>query len=105
MLSRVWVHGLIAAAIGGMASTLDSGLTLLVAAPKEFNLSDGLKKTLFTLLVLGCLNGAKLAFAYLKAAPDPWAGDERRNGGDSLSILPAVKNMTPDGRAPVQKEN
>jgi hypothetical protein len=70
-----WVHGIVAAFIGGVAGALDSGLALLLIAPETFNLNTGLRKTLLTLTVFGLLSGAKLAFAYLKTAPTPWTSE------------------------------
>ena len=69
--TKKWVHGLWAGAIGSFASTIDSGLTLMVVAPADFNLNSGLKKTIIITLILGVLSGAKAAFAYLKQAPLP----------------------------------
>ncbi len=69
-----WLHGLIAALIGGAASALDSGLALIIIAPEQFNLNKGLARTLLTITVLGVLSGVKLAFAYLKQSPLPPEG-------------------------------
>lgn len=71
LTTEQWLHGLIAAFIGGLATAVDSGLTLLIVAPGEFNLGAGFRKTLVTIAVLGLLSGAKLAFAYLKQSPLP----------------------------------
>lgn len=66
-----WIHGLSAAFIGGVATAMDSGLALIIIAPDQFNLNNGLGRTMLTITVLGVLSGAKLAFAYLKQAPLP----------------------------------
>jgi hypothetical protein len=69
--ARAWRYGLFSAAIGGVASSIDSGLVLLVMAPNELNLHENLGKTIITILIIGVLNGAKLAFAFLKQSPLP----------------------------------
>lgn len=68
---RLWKHGLLAAVIGGFASSIDSGLALIVIAPDKFNLGIDIWKTILTMLVLGLLTGAKVAAAYLKQSPLP----------------------------------
>ena len=78
-MNKIWIHGLLSAFIGGAANALYSGITLLLAAPNEFNLGAALKKTLLTILVLALLSGIQTAAAYLKQAPTPWDGaNERR---------------------------
>jgi hypothetical protein len=72
---RLWKHGLLAALIGGFASSMDSGLALIVIAPDKFNLGLDLWRTLLTMLVLGLLSGAKVAAAYLKQSPFPLEDD------------------------------
>ena len=69
--TALWLHGLFAALIVGTASAIDSGLVLVVVAPDKFNVNEGLKRTLITILVLGILSGAKAAFAYLRQSPIP----------------------------------
>lgn len=69
--TKRWVHGLLAAFVGGLASAMDSGLALMVLVPEKFNLGPGLGRTLLTVSVLGILTGAKVAFAYLKQSPLP----------------------------------
>jgi len=66
-----WVRGLVGGFVGGLAGSIDSSLALMIIAPGEFNLDYGLKKTLWTALVLGLLAGLKVAFAYLKQSPLP----------------------------------
>lgn len=69
--TKQWVHGLLAAFIGGVASALDSGIALMIIAPAQFNLSSGLWKTLLTVTVLGILTGIKVSAAYLRQSPLP----------------------------------
>jgi gas vesicle protein len=69
MTKEQWVHGLIAAFLGGLAGAVDGGLTVMLIAPETFNLGPGLRKTLLTLTVFGILSGVKLAAAYLKQSP------------------------------------
>jgi hypothetical protein len=74
--TRKWLHGLSAAFVGTVATSIDSSVTLTLIAPETFNLNHGLKKTLVTVLVLSLLSGVKTAMAYLKQAPVPPAEDE-----------------------------
>ena len=69
--TKNWMHGLAATAIAGAAGAIDSGLALIIIDPDHFNLGSGLRRTLLTIAVLGCLTGAKCAFAYLKQSPVP----------------------------------
>lgn len=60
---RMWIHGLVAAAIGGAANTV----TNMVVAPESFNLKDGLKNVLIAAGVSALLSSA----LYLKQSPLP----------------------------------
>lgn len=62
-----WIHGLLAAFIGGAAT----GLAAAIVAPESFNLHDGLSK----LAELATVSGILQAAAYLKQSPLP-APDE-----------------------------
>lgn len=78
----LWLHGLVAAFVGGFATSMDSGLVLLLVAPTEFNLGTKLWHTLLVIIILAVLSGAKVAFAYLKTSPTPdvravWTDEER----------------------------
>lgn len=66
-----WFYGLVSGFLGGLWSSIDGGLTVMIAAPKEFNVDDKLGKTLLTMLALGALAGGKVAVAYLRQAPMP----------------------------------
>ncbi len=66
-----WFYGLASGFLGGLWSSIDSGLAVMIMAPREFNLDEKLGKTLLAMLVLGLLSGAKVAVAYLKQAPLP----------------------------------
>lgn len=46
--TKTWLHGVIAAFIGGLAGAIDSGIALMIVVPKDFNLGPDLKKTLLT---------------------------------------------------------
>lgn len=60
---RHWVKGLIAAAIGGSANAV----TVLIVAPDEFNLEEGLPKLGVVALVSAIVSVAN----YLKQSPLP----------------------------------
>lgn len=68
---RKWWYGLAAGFLGGMWASIDSGMALMLIAPKEFNPDAGLAKTLLAMAVLGVLAGGKVAVAYLKQSPMP----------------------------------
>lgn len=63
MKLKHWVHGLVAATIGGTVNAI----VLIVADPITFNLSAGLNKLLSVALVSGVFN----ACLYLKQSPLP----------------------------------
>jgi len=68
---RLWIRGLIAATVNGLAS----GIVLVIADPVTFNLIDGKQKLLATSGLLGLLGMAN----YLKQHPVPeWDGVDRR---------------------------
>lgn len=86
--TRRWLFGLVAAFVGGLAGALDSGLALMMISPAEFNLGEGLIKTLGTVGVLGLLTGIKVAAAYLKQSPLPrevWTPAERAASGSDAT--------------------
>ncbi len=60
---KVWVKGLVAAAIGGASSSV----TVVLADPEHFNFSTGLKK-LGAVTVMGALVAVA---AYLQKSPLP----------------------------------
>lgn len=63
MSLRMWLHGLAATAINGVAS----GVVLIIAEPEHFNIYDGLEKLLTVSLVMGLVSAAN----YLKSSPLP----------------------------------
>ncbi|HEV2350838.1 MAG TPA: hypothetical protein VG028_13435 [Terriglobia bacterium] len=69
--TRLWLHGLFAAFIGGASTTLSSGLVLVVADPAKFNFDEGLLRLLLSVTCMALIEGAKLTFAYLKQSPLP----------------------------------
>ena len=61
--TRLWFHGLVAAAIGGSANAV----TLILVDPTKFNFSTGLKP----LIAAALASGVVAAAAYLKQSPVP----------------------------------
>ena len=59
----VWLKGLVAAVIGGVAN----GVLLVVVNPNEFNLNEGLPRLQTVIIVSGIVSAA----AYLKQSPVP----------------------------------
>ena len=63
MNTVVWVKGLIAAVIGGVANSV----TLMIASPLDFNLGEGINK----LLTVAATSAIIAAAAYLAKSPIP----------------------------------
>ena len=63
MNTVVWVKGLIAAVIGGVANSV----TLMIADPQNFNLGEGINK----LLTVAATSAIIAAAAYLAKSPIP----------------------------------
>ena len=105
----MWLHGLVAAFIGGAATMLSSSLALMVMNPEQFNMGAQLGHTLKTVLVLGLLSGAQTAAAYLKQSP-LWDGTtERRTVSDATgekvgTIVTTTAPATEKEIAAVHKE-
>jgi hypothetical protein len=78
--ARIWIHGLVAAFVGGAASAISSGLASMVSDPAHFNLGTGFWVTTKLMGITAILSGIITAAAYLKQSPVPkgWDGVERR---------------------------
>ena len=63
MNTTVWLKGLLAAIVGGIANTI----TLMTADPLTFNLTDGSRKLLTVALTSAIVSAAM----YLKQSPIP----------------------------------
>lgn len=104
MTPRMWLHGLVAAFIGGAATMLSSSLALMVMNPEQFNMGPQVWHTLRTVLVLGLISGAQTAAAYLKQSP-LWedATTERRTVTDARGseVLTETKTTAPATKAEV----
>ena len=61
--TTIWIKGLIAAIIGGVANTV----VLMIADPLNFNLGEGLNR----LLTVAATSAIVSAAAYLKQSPIP----------------------------------
>ena len=72
--TQVWLHGLLAALIGGGASAVSGGIANVVVDPKDFNVSGGLihlMEVAGTAFVVGAFISVA---AYLKQSPVPPEG-------------------------------
>jgi hypothetical protein len=71
--TRIWIHKLAAAFIGGGASAITSGLVGMGFAPDKFNLTEfaGIKHLLLLMLANFVVSGFLSAMFYLKQAPLP----------------------------------
>ena len=88
---RKWWYGLVAGFLGGLWGSIDSGLAVMVLAPKEFNLDDKMMHTFTAMAVLGLLDGVKVAVAYLKQSPLP-----PMNGDTELFMAPTAQMTRKD---------
>lgn len=96
---RRWLYGLAAGFIGGASTSIDSGLVIMIAEPKAFNLDANVIKTLGTMASIGALAGLKVAVAYLKQSPlPPMDGDtqeftkeqfkqDQNNIGNTMKVI------------------
>jgi len=77
---KLWLHGLIAAFIGGGAGAVSAGFASAMVAPGQFNLGGGLLGLLKLMGVTFIVSGAIAVAAYLKQSPvpDDWDGKDRR---------------------------
>jgi hypothetical protein len=69
--TKLWLHGLLAALIGGGASAVSGGFANLVVDPKDFNLSGGLGHLFETMGVMFVVAAVMSVVAYLKQSPLP----------------------------------
>lgn len=71
--TRIWLHRLVAAFIGGGASAIVSGLTSMGLAPDKFNLSDlsGMSRLLGLIAANFITSGILSVAFYLRQAPLP----------------------------------
>lgn len=73
---RHWLHGLVAAFIGGGAAAFTATISANIIKPDSFNLTSSLHATLE---LIGCcflVNGILNTFFYLKQSPLPPEPDE-----------------------------
>lgn len=66
-----WLHGLVAAFIGGGASAVSAGFSATLVDPKDFNLSSGLAHMSVLMGTTFAVSGVLSAMAYLKQSPLP----------------------------------
>ena len=72
--TKLWLHGLFAALIGGGASAVSGGFANVIVDPKDFNTSGGLGHLLETMAVTFAVAGVMSIVAYLKQSPLPPEG-------------------------------
>lgn len=68
---QAWLHGLLAAFIGGGASAVTAGVVAPVINPAAFNIHDKLGPLFQLAAALFIVNGGIAAFAYLSKSPLP----------------------------------
>jgi hypothetical protein len=90
--TAVWLHGLLAALIGGGASAVTSTFTASMFAPDKFNLSSysGFLHVIGLIIATFVANGLLAAFFYLKSSPLPdstWDGMDRRDGRANAATI------------------
>lgn len=90
---KKWFYGLASGFLGGMWTSIDSGLIVMIAAPNEFNFGEGTLKTLGVMTIIGILAGAKVAVAYMKQSPlPPMEGDtqiisKQPTNGSTMKVI------------------
>ena len=67
----VWLHGLVAALIGGGSSGVIAGLAAMGIAPDKFDLNANLGNTFKMMGVVFLMSGVISVFTYLKQSPLP----------------------------------
>lgn len=75
--TRKWLHGLIAALIGGGASAVVAGVSVSAIKPADFNFAGQIIPTIELMGILFVVNGVLSAFAYLKQSPLPPEPDDK----------------------------
>jgi hypothetical protein len=68
---QAWLHGLVAAIIGGGSSAVTAGITVSSIRPDVFNFHAQIVPMFELMGVLFIVNGAVAAFAYLSKSPLP----------------------------------
>lgn len=68
---KLWLHGLVAAVIGGGASAVTASVSASLIAPDKFNLSGQLVNFFELAGISFIINGFLSAMAYLKQSPIP----------------------------------
>lgn len=71
--SRVthWIHGVLAAFIGGGAGAVSAGFTAAMIDPQKFNLNDQLGNFFKMVGITFVVSGTLTTMAYLKQSPLP----------------------------------
>lgn len=67
----VWLHGLLAALIGGGSSGVMAGMAAMGLAPDKFDLQTNLPNTLKMIGAVFIMSGVISVFTYLKQSPLP----------------------------------
>lgn len=68
---EIWLHGLVAAFVGGGASAVTTGIVAPAIAPQAFNFHSQFSPLLQLMIALFAVNGLMAAFAYLAKSPVP----------------------------------
>lgn len=67
----VWFRGLIAAFVGGGATSVSAGIVVMGKTPDQYNLNDGLGALLFVMFATFLVSGIMNASFYLSKSPVP----------------------------------
>lgn len=107
--SKIWVHGIIAAFIGGGAAAVSASFSTALIDPDKFNMANGLgnmaKLAALTFMVSGILS----VMGYLKQSPVPsnWtvttATKTTIQAGEATKVeqqITTVKTTTPEEPKP-----
>jgi len=73
---HAWFYGLISGVIGGASAAVSSGFGGMLLDPKDFNLGEGLGKTLKLMAISAAFGAISHAVAFLMKSPLPPSGDD-----------------------------
>lgn len=76
----IWLHGLLAAFIGGGSGAVSAGFSVSMVDPDHFNTGNGLHQLVHTMWLTFIVSGLLTTFAYLKQSPVPrqlWTEQQR----------------------------
>lgn len=87
----VWLHGLLAAFIGGGAAAVSSGFVAVMQTPEQYNLQGGLPNLIRMVAGVFVINGLIISAAYLQRSPLPQLMEKETQ---TTTITKTIKEQT-----------